>query len=252
VANSTAKYITLVDPVTLEVLGKIETANSSYDLVFGADGKLLYTVGPYARVINILDVEKREIVGTIEGLDGGPIRIEISPDGETLYVLAKNAKKRIGLVVFASTSKREIEAQVTVDSTPQGLALHPNGKLLFATSFKLNTASVIDTATREIVSKWDVETGEGLSVHPTKPVLYSTGSFDGDIHVLNYETGELIEVLSLGDYPTYSDLSPDGRYLFVPHEDSSLVAQIDTETNERVARIAVGREPVEVRYFELP
>ena len=249
VVNSTGSSVTLMDPVSLEVLGTIPCGKLPDDLVFSRDGTKLFVTSAAESNVYVLDVAKRSTLAALPRFDSRPVRLELSPDGKRLYVLAKSNK---GEVLAVDTTTYEILGRAPAGNNPTDLGISADGKWIVSASFDDMAVSVIDTATMTVVRTFASGTGFGLIVHPTKPIAYSMASFDDEVHVLDYEKGETLAVLSFGNYPTFSAMTPDGRYLYVVQEESDNVAVVDTETNQQVVRIAVGDEPSEAIYFALP
>jgi YVTN family beta-propeller protein len=77
-------------------------------------------------------------------------------------------------------------------------------------------------------------------------------SFGNAVHVLDLERGTVARRFSYGQWPTAGAMSPDGRFLYVVHEESDQVAKVDTETDALAAKIAVGNEPVAIVVFAMP
>lgn len=249
IANSTASYVTLMDPVSLEVLGTIPCGVGPDDLVFSHDGKLLFVTSGKEVTVYVLDVEKRSTVEVLPEFRSRPVRLEISPDGTRLYVLAKSTE---GEIVALDTTTRKIVGRAPVGPNPTDLGISADGKWVLGAAWDNNLITVIDTATMTVKRTFTADTGFGLLLHPTKPIAYSMASFDDEVHVLDYEQGKTLKVLELGNFPSFSAISPDGKYLYVVHEESDNVVKLDTETNEMVTRIAVGEEPSEAIYFTMP
>jgi len=249
VANSTASNITLVDPVGLEVLGTIPCGKGPDDVAFSKDGKLLFVTSAVESTVYVLDVEKRSTIEVMPKFVSRPVRLEVSADGTRLFVLAKSAE---GEVVAVDTTTRAIVGRAPAGVNPTDLTISGDGKWVITAGFDKSMISVINAATMEVVRTFQADSGFGILAHPTKPIVYSMASFSDEVYVLDYEKGEALAVLELGNYPTFSAISPDGKYLYVVHEESDNVVKVDTETNERVIRIAVGDEPSEGAYFTMP
>ncbi len=250
VANNTAPGITLIDAVTLQQTAVIETEGPTDDVAFSPDGKTLYALHISSGVFSFIDVETRAASG--EPLRFGvrePRQFAVEADGKRIFLLLVTGESAEIAVVDAKTRKLE-EKRISVDSSSKALSLGNQGRSLVAAGFDNSNLTVVDVATLSVTATHDAETGMGVSVHPSKPIAYSMVSFDDEVHVVDLETGETIKTFSAGRFPTYSNFSPDGRYLYVPHEDSDSIVKVDTETNEVVAKMAVGKEPVAVVVFE--
>lgn len=251
VANSTDFGVTLFDPDTLEKKGAIETSRGPQDLVFSKDGKRLLVISPLEWTLHTIDVDEMKVVGEPFKFKNKPRRILLSPDGKKLYVLMVVGGDGTGANVTVMDSESfEIEKEVEVGRHPQDMALGNNGKTLVTASFDDSMLSVIDTDTLETTGRVPAGTGMGLAVHQSKPIAYSMVSFDDEIQVVDLESGKTLKTFSGGSWPTYPSFDKSGRYLYIPHEESANVVKLDTETNEIVAKIAVGDEPIEVVVYE--
>lgn len=250
VASSTGHEVTLIDPRTLEITRRLGAGKGPRDVVFSPDGTLLYVTSPYDQSLDVVSVESGQPVGDpVRFPDHKPTRLHISPDGDRVFVLLTGAE---GALAVVDTHERKILKQIPVGPFPKDIAMTPDGSRVFAASFDGNKVTVIDGKTLEVLAEHTVETGEGLLAHPVKPLLYSMTSGFDEVDVLNYETGETVAELELGSWPTRSAISPDGKFLYLVHEDSDNVAKVDTDTNEMVQRMAVGKNPGDALYVQLP
>ena len=251
VARSTDFGVRFYDPDTLENKGDVETSRGPQDLKFSPDGSLLYVISPLSLELHVIDVATMKTVGKPLTFEKKPRRILVDPAGQSLFVLlVAPTEDSASEVAVVDMVKRTIERRIPVGAQPQALALGNNGRSLVSASFDESTLTVIDTKSLEVVATYEALTGMGLSIHPTKPIAYSSESFDDTIQVLDLDTGKEITTLSPGQWPTYSVISPDGRYLYVPHEESDSLVKIDTDTNQVVAKIAVGKAPIEVVIYQ--
>jgi len=250
VANGTAFGVTLIDPDTLEQKAYIELDEAADELRFSADGKQLYLLHTAAGRVSFLDVDTLKVTGDpIQFLPRQPRFLVVEPGGGRVFVTLVTPEG--AEVAHFNPATREVATErITVDIVAKGFALGNNGRSLVTASFNNSTLSVIDVGTLKVVATQPSPTGIGLAIHPSKPIAYTMASFDDEFHVINIETGENIKTISAGRFPTHPTLSPDGRFLYVPHENSDSVIKLDTETNEVVAKIAVGKEPVAVAVYE--
>lgn len=251
IANSTDFGVTFLDPDTLEKKGEIETSRGPQDLVFSKDGKRLFVISPLEWTMHTIDVDAMKVAGEPFKFKNKPRRILLSPDGKKLYVLLVVGGDGTGAnVTVLDADSFELEKEVEVGRHPQDMALGNNGKTLVTASFDDSMLSVIDTDTLEVTGRVSAGTGMGLAVHQTKPIAYSMVSFDDEIQIVDLESGKTLKTFSAGSWPTYPSFDKSGRYLYIPHEESANIVKLDTETNEVVAKVAVGDEPIEVVVYE--
>lgn len=249
IANSTDFAVTLFDPDTLEKKNTIEVSRGPQDLAFSPDGKMLYIAGTLQGHLFFYDVESQKIVEKLE-LDRKPRRVIVDPDNGNIYVLiALAASLEGGEVLVIDPKQRKVIKQIPVDESPQAIAQGYNNKYLVVATFDNSMIEIIDRDSLEVIKRFSSETGMGLAVHPTKPLAYSTASFDDEIHVIDLESGEITKTITGGQWPTYPELSSDGRYLYIPHEESDSLVKLDTETYKVLEKIAVGQEPIEVLVY---
>ncbi len=249
VSASTASEITLIDPISLDVVGTIETGAEPEDLVFSRDGKHLYATSAATKSVHVLDVEKREEVAALPPAKmGRPVRLQLSPDGTILYVLIRSKQGAVWVVNLEST---KVEKTIPVGVNSNDFALSSDGRWLVSSSFADDRLSVIDTTSREVVATHPAPTGAGLVMHPTKSRVFSLASFDDAVHAIDYQTGAKMGTAEVGESPQYGSIDPDGRVLYVAYEDSNRIIAIDTDTMQQLWRAGVGDEPADIEYVSL-
>jgi len=85
--------------------------------VLSPDGKLIYlTTGP-ARSVLFVDIAKKAVVGTVDGVGAFPRGIAISPDGKKLYT-ANGPSNDVAIIDVAA---KKVESRVAVPGAPWGL-----------------------------------------------------------------------------------------------------------------------------------
>ncbi|WP_455561798.1 rhomboid family intramembrane serine protease, partial [Escherichia sp.] len=179
----------------------------------------------------------------------------ISRDGNTLYAAIENTNS---IVVFDLGQKKilhtftaPIAKEKSVkhcggckDQGVRSLALSPDEKLIYATSFEANALSVINVATGEIIQS--ITTG----AHPDSLIL----SRDGTKAWVMNRTSNSVSAIDLVTYQHVADiplekydgtgtsgkpgawvmaLSPDERTLLVPGEGRGNIVRINTITHQK-------------------
>ena len=241
VANRQGGTITLIDPVKRAALTEgVHVPLGPEDVVFTVDGRQLITNSYYEKTVTFVDVATRTAVGSPLSFAVRPRRLKVSPDGTRLYALLYDPQGAVAVIDLAT---RGVIATVPVGKFPTDFALTPDGRTLFAASFDDQKVTAIDTVSLKSTATYQIETGFGLLVHPTRPLLYSMLSFEDEVLVFDYATGKTVANVDVGTYPVYSAITPDGRYLYVVNEDANNLTKVDTATNTKVEKIAVGTQP---------
>lgn len=250
VANSRAHSVTLIDPVTLEQVGDpVRVGLFPLDMKFSPDGKTLWVTCYDDQNVVAVDVATRQLVGDPIPLGAPPRRVKISADGRFVYAIKYD---KAGGIVVANAQTHKVVKIIPVNPFPTDMVITPDGKRMFAASFNLDTVSVIDLDLLEIIDTFKMSVGNGLLIHPTKPLLYSMVTFDDEVVVFDYAAKKEVKNIPVGQYPIYSAMSPDGRFVYAVNSTDSNVMKIDTETNEVLLKIAVGLEPTDAVVFEMP
>lgn len=244
IANSSADYVTLVDPRTLEIVGNVPVGVGPEYVAFSPDGAWLYVTSPYDLTVTVVDVARREPVGTPLALDRKPGQLAVGADGRVYALLRADE----GAVAVIDPASRTVTATIPVGRSPSAIAFG-NGRVL-AASFDDSTIAVIDPTAARVVATHEVETGSALAAHADRPVAYSMATFDNVIYAFDVESGEILAEITTGDWPNGGALTADGRFLWVVNEESDNVAKVDTSTNAVVHRLVVGKGPVAVAVYE--
>jgi YVTN family beta-propeller protein len=87
--------------------------------VLSPDGKLIYVTTGAGRSVLIVDLAKKAVVGTIDGVGAFPRGIAISADGKKLYT-ANGPSNDVAIIDVAS---KKVEARVAVPGAPWGIVV---------------------------------------------------------------------------------------------------------------------------------
>jgi len=144
VSNTDSKSIAAIELKTGNVK-LINTGERPQGSVLSLDGKLLYVVNTAGNQISIINVNKKEAVGTIP-TGKGPGRIKITPDGNTLVY---NLQFLPG-VGFADIKLSKQIATVKLSGRPLSLTMTMDGKRVFAGIQDQDKVCIISVPDRKI------------------------------------------------------------------------------------------------------
>jgi YVTN family beta-propeller protein len=135
-----------------------------------------------------------------------------------------------------------------------GLALSSDAKTLYAANFENDSVSIVDTKTRQVVSR-EVFAAPGgkkaIGEYPFWIVVRPGKGSDADhVFVSSQRDGQVVvfggvqgmHAIKVGSEPNKMVLSKDGSKLYVVNGDSDSVSVIDTEKEKVVATIDLRRE----------
>ena len=150
-------------------------------------------------------------------------------------------------VYVIDTTTNTVTASVPVGTTPQGVAVSPDGTKVYVTNQNSNTVSVIDTATNTVsatvhVDSWPV----AAAVTPDGNRVYVTNAESNTVSVINTTTNTVIATVPVSYQPRVIAVTPDGKNVYATNFWDYSVSVIDTTTNTVTATVNVGPYPIGV------
>jgi len=203
----------------------------------------------------IVDPSTMQVVARVPVGDG-PHEVATSADGRTAYVTNYGGQKPGN-----SISVIDVVAQKEVRRVDLGPLLRPHG--IFERGGKLYFTAELSRAVARYdpaSDKVDLILGTGqvvthmLVMHPTRPVLYTTNILSDTATVMELDKpeqpgpGPRLTHVKVGPKPEALDVTPDGRELWVGHNDDGGISIIDTETNKVKETIKVGGMPIRIKF----
>ena len=161
------------------------------------------------------------------------------------------------LSIFDADLKTQV-GSVAVGWAPEGVAVHPNGELIYVANSGDRTVSVIETVFNRVIGIITLnEFGgapqplapRGVAVSPDGNRLYVTDGAGDRLFVIdttaNHAVVAIVE-LRLDDNartPYGVSVSPDNRRVYVANTASNTVSVVDGRSNQVIAEIPIGLEP---------
>jgi YVTN family beta-propeller protein len=215
VTNEMSAEMTIIDPESRRVVGRVALGKRPRGIVPSPDGSLLYialsgspVAGPgvdestlppadkAADGIAVFDVREGRVVRVLRGVSD-PETVAVSPDGASLYVASEDT----GTLVVIDSRSGAIRRTVPVGGEAEGTAVSPDGSLVYATSEEDHTVAVYDV-----------------------------------------RQGRVRARIPVGLRPRNAAFSADGRRAFVPGESDGSVTMIDVAADRAVRRARIGGE----------
>lgn len=136
---------------------------------------------------------------------------------ELVYVSAEHS----GEVVVVDPAAAQVVLRIAVGKRPRGLALSPDGKLLY------------------VAKSGSPRAGPGVDETKLPP---PDRAADG-VGVIDLASGTLVRTLPGGQDPETLAVSSDGRALFIANEETAELSKLEIATGTISARVKVGEQP---------
>lgn len=198
------------------------------------DHKLLY-----------LDTDTGKVVRTVV-VGENPHEVAVTTDGKTAFV-ANPGSNSVSIVDIA-TGKETKRLTSPSFGFPHGLAVHPNGDVVYLTSERKQLLIALDTVKAEISKQLptEMEGSHMVVLSPDGSRAYITDRGSARVTVVNTAGWAIVKHLPAGNGVEGIGLTPDGKTLVVANRNDSDVHIIDTAKLETTGKVAVGKEPVRV------
>lgn len=188
-------------------------------------------------------------------LDTLPMSTALSKDGQYLLVLNGGYRPPSITVLRASTMEQ-------VGSTPVadawlGLTFSPDGKFVYVGGgsrasvyeFKWTDGKLEPTRTFPVVTeaaRTHTDFIGDVALSPDGRLIYAAGLFDNAIHVINPQSGRVIEKWPTGRRPYRILFHPDGKSYFVSSWADASVYHHNALSGERLAVVRLGPHPTDM------
>jgi YVTN family beta-propeller protein len=184
-----------------------------------------------------------------------PLALQTDQDGKNIYI-AEFTKKQVA--VFNIKDAKVIK-EISLSEPPSGLALSPDGSLLYVTGASVKgIVQIINLKNMEITKSLPVgHTPYSPVVSRDGKTLYVCNRFNNDISVINLSSGKEQSRIQVLREPTAAAITGDGKYLYVANllpasradanYISSEVSVIETRTNKVIKNIQLPNGSTAIR-----
>lgn len=155
VSNGGSANVSAINLKTGEVK-LIQTGDRPEGSVLSKDGKELYVCNRESASLTVIDTARNSPIANIP-TGKGPVRIAITPDGNTLVYALMHDKK----VGFADPKTRRQKDYLILPHQPVSLELSPDGAHAFASAEESDIIYIISIATKRIIQELHTATGSG-------------------------------------------------------------------------------------------
>jgi DNA-binding beta-propeller fold protein YncE len=187
--------ITVIDPKTLAIVGKIPTGQKeSHMLALSHDGRLGYTANVGQGTVSVLDMEGRKTLAVIT-VATEVQRIAISRDDR--WVFTSDVKEpRLGVI---DTGKRRVKAWVALPGMGYGAAATHDEHWLLVAIPSMDEVAVVDLATMKVARTVAVAADpQEILIRPDGRVAYVSCEHAGAVAAIDLAEWKMTQQIAAG------------------------------------------------------
>ncbi|MDO8697468.1 MAG: cytochrome D1 domain-containing protein [Pseudomonas sp.] len=164
VANMRGASVSVIDTATLKQTAQIAVGKAPVQVGFAPDGRQAYVSLSGENQLGIIDTQRQQLIGKV-AVGRTPVQMYATADGRQVYVANQGSNTepddRVS-VVDPQTLK--VVATLTTGKGAHGVAISRDGAYVFVSNLQAGTFSVIDSASRSVLSSHKVGAGpNGIS-----------------------------------------------------------------------------------------
>jgi YVTN family beta-propeller protein len=227
-----------IDLPALGESGSVAVGSVPTDIWFNSDGTRAYVANQFSSSVGVVDVRTNTQTSSIavRGAifqavpDRTDTRLYVVTNRDSLYEIDRGSGAAIRTLPLAGTG--------------QSMAWHPNGYLLYVSTFTGGTAVEVDIRTMTL-NRTFVTGSKAQAVVVTRDgrELWVADEDLGKVDVFSIATGALLMSIPVGGNPWGMAITPDQQQLYVGLVFQGEVVVIDRESRTIVRRIATGGAP---------
>jgi YVTN family beta-propeller protein len=206
--------LNFLNPSTMKMVDSVKVPCRGIDhMDFAANGRFLIASCEFGASLMKLDVTTRKPVGTLALEAGGmPQDVRSSPDGSLFYVADMMAN---GVYVVDPYTFTRVEF-IPTGKGAHGISISRDAKLMYVSNRGEGSISVVDLATRKIVTRWEIPNGgtpDMGGITPDGNTLWLSGRYSHEVYAFDTKDGHLLARIKVGKGPHGLAVYPQpGRY----------------------------------------
>jgi YVTN family beta-propeller protein len=256
VCNKGDRTLSIVDPVNnVQIAAVAENGITGHEAAASLDGKRAFvpvygnsgvgSPGTDGRLLRVIDLGKREIVGTIDfGRGVRPHCAVMNPKDGLLYVTTELSDS---ITVIDPGSLQIVGTVPTGQPESHMLAITHDGRRGYTANVGPGTVSVLDLAARKLDKVIPIcQTTQRIALSPDDRWAFTADQTKPRLAVIDTKSNEIKRWIPLPSVGYGTAPTPDGRWLLVAMPGSSAVGVIDLRPMRLARQLSVPRRPQEV------
>jgi YVTN family beta-propeller protein len=255
VANKGDKTMGIIDPVAGKQVATVpEDGTTGHELVASPDGKRAFVPifgdsgvgkkGTDGSLIRVIDLAKREIVGTVDfGKGVRPHCAVIGPRDGLLYVTTELLN---AISIIDPKTLKIVGSVPTSQPESHMLAITRDGRRGYTANVGPGTVSVLDLEARKVITVIPVSaTTQRISLSVDDRWVFTSDQTKPQLAVISTATNAVSKWIPMAGTGYGTAPTPDGRWLLVALSGENKLAVIDLKTLEVAHTLDLPKAPQE-------
>ena len=249
VLNKTDNTLAIVDPSTLQVVGRVPTGEAPHELTASADGRLAFvanygTVPKPGNTISVIDIAARK---EVKRIDLGPLLRPhgITQSGGKIYFTVQGS---LAVARYDPVSERVDWVVGTGQNGTHMVLVTPDQKKAYTANVGSGTVTSIEFGSAPggaVLKTIAVGKGpEGMDLSPDGRELWVGHRQDGGLSIIDTAGDTVKETIKVGRAPIRVKFTPDGNRVLVSDSEGGDVAVFERASRKELKRISIGSVPV--------
>lgn len=247
VLNKSDDTVSLVDPVSKQMVTTLATGAAPHEVAISPDGRIA-VISNYGHTrdgntLSVIDIAARKTLRTID-LDQHRRPHGIAWLKANQVVVTTEGSQSL-LMVDIETA-RIVGSVATGQHVSHMVALAPKHERAFVANIGSGSVSVIDLESKRRIANIPTGAGaEGIDVSPDQSEVWVVNRGADTISVIDTTSSQVSATLPSKAFPIRVKFTPDGKYALVSNARSGDVAVFDTKARHEIRRIPMQVRPRE-------
>jgi YVTN family beta-propeller protein len=222
--------------------GSVASGPVPTGIAFSPDGGTAYVANQFGDV-GVFDVATRQAIGSIPVPN--PLAVRVAPDGSQLFVATGGTQ-----VYVVDTHSFAIVNTIEVGYAPNGFAVHPDGRILYVSSFEGGSVAEIDMYTHQVLRSFAVGgTPQEMALNRKGTRLYVANE-EGYLNEIDLTNGQEAPHIALQAGGFGVGVTPDDGQAYVTEPSAGVIQVITLQTRKVGKTITVGGDPRRIGFSQ--
>jgi len=248
VLNKAESTLAIIDPATLQVLGRVPTGEAPHEIIASADGRLgfvsNYGSAKPGNTISVIDIAARK---ELRRVDLGPLLRPhgITESGGKIYFTVEGSR---AVARYDPASNRVDWLMGTGQSGTHMVVVAPDKSKLYTAntvSGSVTMIRLVDAQGSPSIAQIEAGKGaEGIDISPDGHWLWVAHRGDGGLSIIDTSTDKVVETLKAGQQPIRVKFTPDGKRVLISDAFGGDLIVFDAAARKEIKRVQIGSTPV--------